>query len=110
MKNLLILLGFMALIVPGIIFSIRLLFLNLIIALEDTKNVLRRSKLLSKGILLKIILSVLFLTAIIAVPLIILGIGVYLMSVGWLGDTIFDVLIDLTGVLYIILTLLIYLE
>jgi len=110
LKHILILLGLVALIIPGIIFSLRLLFINIIVTLEDINGVFLRSKSLTKGILIKIILSTLLLSVIIVVPLILLMIVVYFIDYGWLGETVANVLLDLTWVLYIILYLLIYIE
>lgn len=111
-KNVVIFAGLIFFIIPGIIFYFRLTFLDIVITVEGTKgkDPFGRSKMISMGHLKPIILNSVILTLILVLPISLLIFIIYSIDAYWLGDTLVDVIFDLTSVLYLILGLKIYMR
>jgi len=112
-KNVVVLAGLIFFIVPGIIFYFRLFFMDIVITLEEAKgrDPLGRSRMISQGNLIPIMVSVVVLTVLLLLTEILQSFVVYwLIDTYWLGDTLIDVFADLTGVLHLLLGLKFYMK
>lgn len=109
-KNIIVIAGLILLVVPGVIFYFRLIFVDIIVTLEGTKGIdpIGKSNLMTKGYLTKIIISIISLVAVLVLPVFLVALIVYFINAGWLGDTIVDVVFDFVGTILLIQALVLY--
>lgn len=116
-KNVAITAGLILLVIPGILLYGRLFLLDTVIALEPRgQNPLTRSLWITKGNLIPILAGALVVFLLVELPSWLLGIPLYLLievfrpEAYWLGDTLLDLWIDVTSVLFLVLGLKFYMR
>lgn len=109
-KNIIIIIGFICFIIPGIILIFRLFFLYIIISIEGVKEnePIRVSFQMTRGNVWQLILYNALMTVAIVLPVFIFIFLIEWFFEGWIANTLIDLVVDLFFVLYTVMALLLY--